>query len=125
MRGDPIVSRRLTSHPRSDVLLPQPAIAEIEYGLARLPRSRRRARLRETFDLVLAELSRASWTDEVSQMFGEIKANLERLGVRLEDLDVAVAAHARALGATLVTDNVSHMTRIPGLVVENWRTPLT
>lgn len=57
---------------------------------------------------------------EVSYAFGKTKANLEQRGVRLEDFDVAVAAHALALGATLVTDNVSDMSRIRGLRVENW-----
>jgi predicted nucleic acid-binding protein len=34
---------------------------------------------------------------------------------------VAVAAHAVALEATLVTDNVEHVKRIVGSRIENWR----
>jgi predicted nucleic acid-binding protein len=34
---------------------------------------------------------------------------------------VAVAAHALALEATLVTDDIAHMKRVKGLAVENWR----
>ena len=97
----------------------QPVIAQIEYGLARLARSARRTRLRARFDLFLEELACAPWTDQVSRAFGATKADLERRGVRLEDLDVAVAAHALAIGATLVTDNVAHLSRVRGLVVEN------
>jgi len=41
MAGEPSVSERLLSHARTDVLLPQPVIAEIEYGLARLQESKR------------------------------------------------------------------------------------
>lgn len=121
MRGDPVVSATLTSHARADVFLPAPAIAEIEYGLARLPRSARRQKLRETFDGILAEIRRDEWTDDVSRTFGEIKANLEQRGVRLEDFDVAVAAHALARGAILVADHTSDMNRIRDLRVENWR----
>jgi tRNA(fMet)-specific endonuclease VapC len=120
MRGEPTVSSRLTSRSRNDVLLPEPAIAEIEYGLARLPRSARQKRLRRRFGILLAEFGRAEWTDDVSRFFGEIKADLERRGSPIEDLDVAIAAHALATGATLVTDNVSHMDRIRGLRLENW-----
>lgn len=120
MRGERAVCGRLTSRARSDILLPQTAIAEIEYGLARLPRSARQKRLRRRFDLVLADLGRVEWTDDVSRAFGEIKADLERRGAPIEDLDVAVAAHALATDATLVTDNVSHMGRIRGLRIENW-----
>jgi tRNA(fMet)-specific endonuclease VapC len=59
----------------------------------------------------------------VSQAFGSVKADLERRGVRIEDFDAAVAAHALALDATLVTDNVAHMSRVTGLRVANWRAP--
>jgi tRNA(fMet)-specific endonuclease VapC len=120
MRGEPSVRDRLTSHPRTDVFVCQPVIAEIEYGLARLGRSARRTRLRARFDLFLEELACLAWTDDVSRAFGATKANLEQRGVRLEDFDVAVAAHALAIGATLVTDNVAHLSRVRGLVVENW-----
>jgi tRNA(fMet)-specific endonuclease VapC len=120
MRGEPAVVGRLTAQPRTEVLLPQSVIAEIEFGIAGLPRSARRSKLRSVFDLMLADLTRAPWTDDVSRTFGQIKAGLERRGTPLEDLDIAVAAHAVALGATLVTDNLSDMERIPGLHLENW-----
>ncbi len=121
MGGDAAISAKLLSHARTDVLLPAPVVAEIEYGLARLPKSRRKQRLRQSFALFLEELPRTAWTDSVSEAFGRAKADLERRGVRLEDFDVAVAAHALALGATLVTDDEVHMKRIRGLKLENWR----
>jgi tRNA(fMet)-specific endonuclease VapC len=121
MAGEPSVSERLLSHARTDVLLPQPVLSEIEYGLARLPSSKKKDRLLRRFQVFLDEMQRAPWTDEVSHAFGQTKADLERRGVRLEDFDVAVAAHALALDATLVTDNLGHMKRVPELRVENWR----
>lgn len=121
MRGDTSVTSRLERSLRTDVLLPQPVVAEIEYGLARLPRSQRKKRLRQRFSVLLGEILRAEWTDAVSVAFGEIKASLESRVVRLEDLDVAIAAHALAYPAILVTDNISQMSRIQGLRVENWR----
>jgi len=121
MRGDAAVRGRLMSHARTDVFIPAPVVAEIEYGIARLPRSARRSHLRTLFDVLLAELERFEWDDGVSRSFGEIKASLERRGTVLEDMDIAVAAHAVAAQATLVTDNTAHMNRIPDLRVENWR----
>lgn len=122
MGGDPSVCEQLLRHARMDVLLPQPVIAEIEYGLMRLPESKKRARLRQRFQVFLDEMERTPWTDEVSQAFGQIKATLEQQGNRLEDLDIAVAAHALAIDGTLVTDNLDHMKRVPSLKVQNWRT---
>jgi tRNA(fMet)-specific endonuclease VapC len=120
MKGDPDVAGELLSKPRTDVLVPQTVVAEIEYGLSRMSRSKKLDRLRQRFDSFMSELPRADWSDEVSRTFGQTKAALERKGMRLEDFDVAVAAHALALGATLVTDNTEHMKRIRGLDLENW-----
>jgi tRNA(fMet)-specific endonuclease VapC len=100
--------------------VPQPAIAEIAYGIERLPPSRRRTALQERLDLLRSQLPRCPWTDEVSEAFGRIKAALEKRGQRIEDLDAAIAAHAAATGATLVTANTGQMARIPGLRIENW-----
>jgi predicted nucleic acid-binding protein len=84
------------------------------------PRSRRRDFLQERFDLLRQELLRAEWTDEVSECYGTIKATLEKKGRRIEDFDAAIAAHALARGAVLVTANVDDMVRVHGLVVEDW-----
>ena len=120
MKGNPAVVERLTATTPTDVAIPQPVLAEIAFGIERLPRSKRRTSLQARFDLVCAEIPRAEWTDAVSRMFGRIKAILERRGTRIEDFDTAIAAHALAVEATLVTANLDHMTRIPGLRVEDW-----
>jgi tRNA(fMet)-specific endonuclease VapC len=56
----------------------------------------------------------------VSHTHGRIKASLERRGAKIEDFDAAIAAHALAVDATLVTANLDHMTRLPGLRIEDW-----
>jgi tRNA(fMet)-specific endonuclease VapC len=120
MRGDEGLVRRLGRLKRADVLVPQPVVAEIEYGLHRLVPSRRREALRARFEALRSVIERAPWTDQVSAQFGIIKASLERQGQPIEDMDVAIAAHAAALGGVLVTSNVQHMIRVQGLRVEQW-----
>jgi len=124
MKGDTRVVGRLQAAMRGDVAVPQPVIAEIAYGIARLPRSKRRQALEERFDLVRTELARAPWTDAVSERFGTVKAALERRGTRIEDFDAAIAAHALAEGAVLVTANLDDMARVPGLKIEDWAQPV-
>jgi tRNA(fMet)-specific endonuclease VapC len=121
MRGDRAVIDRLTAHARTEVLLPQPVVAELAYGIARLAPSTRKTRLQQQFGAILMNLLRIDWTDDVSKAFGMAKATLERDGNRIDDIDLAIAAHALAANATLVTDNLGHMERIPDLRVENWR----
>jgi len=120
MKGDPNVIERLKAVSRSEVCIPQPVIAEISYGIQRLSRSKRKEALASRFELLRAEIGRVAWSDEVSEAFGGIKSGLERRGERIEDFDAAVAAHALANGGVLVTANLKHMTRVPGLQVEDW-----
>lgn len=120
MRADARAIERLRSVLRSDVAVPQPVVAEIEYGLARLPKGKKRTALHERWRFFARELPRAEWTEEVSRHFGALKATLEKRGQRLEDFDLAIAAHALAADATLFTTNAKHMTRIPGLAIEDW-----
>jgi tRNA(fMet)-specific endonuclease VapC len=120
MKGNAPFVERLASHAPGDVAIPQPVIAEIAFGIERLPRSKRRQALQSRFDLICAEIPRTDWTDAVSQAYGRIKAALERRGSRIEDFDAAIGAHALASGVTLVTANLDHMARVPGLQIEDW-----
>ncbi len=120
MKGDGAVILRLKKVSKSDVYVPQPVLAEIAYGIERLPKSKRRELLQERLELVCSEIQRIDWSDEVSARFGIIKAVLEKKGQRIEDFDAAIAAHAEASDAVLVTANTDDMVRIPGLVVEDW-----
>jgi len=120
MKGDDAFVDRLASYAPSDLAIPQPVLAELAYGIERLPRSRRRSALQARFELICSEIPRAEWTDDVSHAYGRIKAALERRGTRIEDFDAAIAAHALAARATLVTANIDHMNRVPGLHLEDW-----
>lgn len=97
MRADPAVLERLRAVTRADVALPQPVVAEIEYGLARLPKGRKRTALLERWQLFARELPRAVWSDEVSSHFGSLKALLEKSGKRLADFDLARSPRTRWL----------------------------
>lgn len=120
MKGETSVIVRLKAVARSEVGMPHPVVAEIAYGLQRLPRSKRKDALASRFFAVKDEIQRLSWSDDVSDAFGRIKAALERRGERIGDFDAAVAAHALAAGATLVTANLKHMARVEGLEIEDW-----
>lgn len=120
MRGDLGVLDKLRTISRADVAIPQPVLAEISYGINRLPNSKRRELLREKFDVLRLEFPRAHWSDEVSESYGSIKAALEKKGGRIEDFDAAIAAHALAYGAVLVSANRDHMNRVPGILIEDW-----
>ncbi|CAA7620850.1 Ribonuclease VapC [Magnetospirillum sp. LM-5] len=58
--------------------------------------------------------------EPTSEIYGEIRTALERRGRPIGNNDLWIAAHAMALGVTLVTANESEFRRVDGLAVENW-----
>jgi tRNA(fMet)-specific endonuclease VapC len=52
--------------------------------------------------------------------YGEIRGHLHRSGSMIGGNDLLIAAHARCLGLTLVTNNMREFSRVPGLKTENW-----
>ncbi len=68
----------------------------------------------------VAPLEIIAYGDAAAAHYGRIRTLLERQGTPIGRLDTLIAAHASALGCTLVTNNDREFSRIPNLVVENW-----
>lgn len=120
MHNDVQVVARARNRGLGTCAIPQPVLAEIEFGVERLLRSKRRDLLEAQLSLVRIALIRIAWTDDISTHFARTKAALERSGGIIEDFDIAIAAHALSLNAVLVSANVKHMSRVPGLRLEDW-----
>ena len=59
---------------------------------------------------------------EAAEIFARVKAELEIKGTRLDDFDLLIASCALTHNLILVTNNLKHFQRIPGLRLENWIT---
>jgi tRNA(fMet)-specific endonuclease VapC len=57
---------------------------------------------------------------DAAHLYGEIRASLEAKGEVIGNNDLWIAAHAKAAGLTLVTNNEREFKRIAGLKIENW-----
>lgn len=57
---------------------------------------------------------------ETLPLFGDIKAELKRNGTLIDDFDILIGCAAIVSNLTMVTDNVKHLERLPGIVIENW-----
>ena len=62
----------------------------------------------------------APLTEAVGQHYGQIRSVLERKGQPIGNNDLWIAAHARAEGWVLVTNNEREFCRVDDLVIENW-----
>ena len=56
----------------------------------------------------------------VAKVYGTLRALLLKQGRPIGNNDLFIAAHARSLGAVLVTNNVREFKQVPDLSVENW-----
>ncbi|MBL8527149.1 MAG: type II toxin-antitoxin system VapC family toxin [Burkholderiales bacterium] len=60
------------------------------------------------------------WDAAAAEHYGDLRATLEKRGTPIGAMDLMIAAHARSLGAIMVTHNRRHFDKVPGLKVENW-----
>ena len=90
--------------------------AELRYGCAK----RGSKRLLKAVEDLLAELDVLPFDIPSDAEYGAIRAELETAGRPIGGNDLLIAAHARAMGATVVTANADEFKRIRGLKVENW-----
>jgi tRNA(fMet)-specific endonuclease VapC len=73
-----------------------------------------------TLEKFLAPLHVMDYGLAAAQVYGKLRAALERKGTPIGPLDLQIAAHAMALDITLVTNNTREFKRIPALKLENW-----
>ncbi len=119
-RRPPEVHERLRGIPVGEVGMSAVVLAELRHGIAKSSqRERSEAALRD----FLAFVQVLDWPEAAAHDYGEIRAELERNGTVIGGNDLLIAAHARQLGATLVTNNGREFERVPGLCVENWAAP--
>ena len=90
--------------------------AELRFGAAR----KQSARLTQQVEAVLSVLPILALETPVDTHYAEIRVRLETSGCPIGPNDLIIAAHARSLGLTLVTHNLTEFSRVPGLLVQNW-----
>ena len=67
-----------------------------------------------------ARLEIAPFETLAAAHFGQLRAELYRIGKSIGPYDMMIAGHARSMGFILVTNNLKEFERVPGLRVENW-----
>ena len=78
------------------------------------------ARNKEALKLFLAPLFIDPFDESCVWAYGELRAQLEKIGQPIGSLDTLIAAHALAFDTVLVTNNQKEFARVPGLRLENW-----
>jgi len=92
-------------------------LGELLYGVEK---SARRTENLQAVEQFAARLEVVPFSPRAAAHFGQIRAELAKLGTLCGAYDMLIGAHARSEGLMLVTNNVREFQRIPGLLVVNW-----
>jgi tRNA(fMet)-specific endonuclease VapC len=90
--------------------------AELRYGCAKSGS----VRLIKAVEDLLGEIEVLPFDVPADTGYGTIRSELEAAGKPIGGNDMLIAAHAKVLGATIVTANTDEFKRVRGLKVENW-----
>jgi tRNA(fMet)-specific endonuclease VapC len=92
-------------------------LAELHYGAEK---SARRLENLQAIEHFTARLEALSFTEQAAAHYGQIRAQLERLGRPAGAYDMMIGGHARSEGLILVTNHVREFEPMDGLRVESW-----
>ena len=94
---------------------------EILFGLAKKPEA---LRLRAAVEAFLSAVQILPWDSSVAPAYGKLRASLGSAGKSLSGLDMLIAGHAFALGATLVSHDGDFAQVNASVQVVDWATDL-
>jgi tRNA(fMet)-specific endonuclease VapC len=116
LRGQGEVGARIRDLRPSDLCISAITLAELRYGAER----KGSRKLHHLIDTFASAIEVVSFDEGAAIEFGRLGNILADRGTPIGEFDVLIAAHAVALRCTLVTNNVRHFSKVPGLSVENW-----
>lgn len=115
---DPLL-RRLQKVPVGDVCISVVTKSELLFGVEL---SRRQRQDQAALNSFLAYVDVLDFPDKACSHYAQIRAELKSSGAMIGANDLFIAAHARSLGLTLVTNNTRELGRVRKLAIENWTT---
>ena len=119
-RSNAAVLRRLQGVSVADVCMSVVTKSELLYGVEVSPRHAQDAAALAAF---LPYVEVLDFPDDAAPHYAKIRADLKKRGLPIGANDLFIAAHARSLGLTLVTNNPAEFSRVKGLSFENWTQP--
>lgn len=116
LRGEGNVAARIMEHVPSELCISAITLSELRFGADK--RSSRK--LHRLIDSFTHSIDVAAFDAAAAAAFGRLSTTLSTRGTPIGDFDTLIAAHALALGITLVTNNSKHFARVTGLKSESW-----
>jgi tRNA(fMet)-specific endonuclease VapC len=113
----PELRQKLALEPVDHVVTCSVVRAELMYGAAK---SQAPEKTRLQAEALLHDMACLPFDEAAADLYGVIRAHLDRAGTPIGPNDLLIAAIVLAAGAKLVTRNVREFERVPGLAIESW-----
>lgn len=118
-RSNVAVLKRLAKVAVNDVCISVITKSELLFGVEVSPKRRQDEAALTAF---LGYVEVLDFPDQASLHYAKIRADLKTKGAMIGANDLLIAAHARSLGLTLITNNTREFRRVRGLSIDNWTT---
>jgi tRNA(fMet)-specific endonuclease VapC len=116
-RSSDTLLARIQSVPVMQQVMSVVTYAELLYGVQ--VSSKKKAN-QAAVDALARHLAVLDWSQDAAGHYAQIRADLKKRGAMIGANDLLIAAHARSLGAIVVTNNTKDFARVKGLVIDNW-----
>jgi tRNA(fMet)-specific endonuclease VapC len=111
------LKRKLESHLNRDMVVCSVVKAELFYGSSKSQNPAKNLARQKGF---LKRFTSLHFDDQAAEIYGIIRADLERKGTPIGVYDLQIAAIALANSLILVTHNTREFSRVQGLIFEDW-----
>jgi tRNA(fMet)-specific endonuclease VapC len=116
LRQNVPVLARVTAAPMESLCISSMTEGELLFGLANNPTN---LKLKQAVRELLRRIDSIAWDSKAAQKYGEVRADMQKQGKGIGNLDLLIAAHAIALDAILVTNDQA-MFQVPNAKIEDW-----
>jgi tRNA(fMet)-specific endonuclease VapC len=116
-QSPPVVRERFARHAASELAMSVITLGELRFGAEK---SQSREKAMSTIQRLEQVIPPRALPEAAGEHYGQIRADLQKVGEIIGNNDLWLAAHARAEGWILVTNNTREFVRVPGLQLENW-----
>ena len=118
LRGDKTVLAKFEENKTIPISISMITYAELVFGAKRSQNEQKNMirvnHIREIYPIEELNVG-------VMEVFADIKTKMYAKAIRIEDMDLFIAATAMYNDLTLLTNNTKHFENIPGLKFENWK----
>jgi tRNA(fMet)-specific endonuclease VapC len=116
LREHPQVLARVLATPMESLCISSITEGELLFGLANNPAN---LKLKQAVQELLRRVDSIAWDSVAAGKYGEVRADMQKQGKGIGNLDLLIAAHAIAIDAILVTNDQA-MFQVPDLKIEDW-----